>query len=129
MYPRVTIYRVEHKVDASGPYVGDYQIYYKFTNAHNDESHPSPRRETENDPKIETIRMSRDTNLHCAFQTIEQLKRWFSPEDRELLSMYGFHVAVYSVSQRSIVAHLPRQTVFKRTASRKLLRTISALEV
>ena len=122
---RIIIYRVEHKLDGSGPYAGKRSISAKFPEMHNDPQHPSPYLETEYDSK--PIHMYGDKR--CAFRNIAQLKRWFSVEDRRILDKHSFHIAEYSIPSTYLVAHLPMQTVFKKNVGCRILRTMSPLEV
>lgn len=118
----INLFRVEHKESKIGPYTEPNDISDVFQNRHQDSQHPNPYEES-------GLTVWMEENKQCAFQSIEQLKRWFSIEDRKRLNDYGFHIVELSVFKRNIVGQLPKQCVFKRTKTLKYIRTFDILSV
>ena len=104
------IYRVENK-EGDGPYTSfdaPFEVYY-LTSKHYDELHPGPYQEGWG-------RISSDCLF--GFKDLEQLKKWFTYDERQILSKYGWRIAIYYTKR--LVKNSNKQCIFKKETARRV---------
>ena len=96
---KIGIYRVEHPDDRLGPYVSTIRscrpaalrMFAEQLGArHMDEDHPSPDLDDGIGRGICSFEV-------CGFASLDQLHRWFTPDDLRDLQHLGFRIARYWV--------------------------------
>lgn len=111
---RCTIYRVEHREHLCGPYADTYmlpegycdRLYGLLEHHNNRDTHPTP-----DEDQIEGGWMM--SSEVCGFQSMEQLRDWFSVEELLGLHEMDFVVSRYEVDDGH-VRHGRRQSIFER---------------
>lgn len=122
----VKLYRVEHPISKVGPYhksdVHD-NISTMFGRSHdNKKSHPNPYMES--DGKIGMY-----GDRHSAFSSLEQYKKWFNKQERNIMANNGFQLLELEVPEFDVLTILPKQAVFKKTADVKICKVLPFHEV
>lgn len=98
------VFRVESKIDGSGPYVGKTSssscwVYESKSNM-NANHRPGPR---ECDKIYELYKTDDFYKYNFGFISLSQLKKWFTARDRIILNKHNYICNVYEVDDNFVV--------------------------
>jgi hypothetical protein len=111
---RMTVYRIEHKKNHTGPYRG----YIDGRSAPMAWGMSSFTQPLPNDDGINLRTLAPRLLFErwkCGFNSVEQFTAWFDEDDRELLHEHDYHLAVFHVRSCDVLTG-KKQAVFRRDA-------------